>query len=116
MSQFRILEIDQLLSEYCHVTSNPRRSLLIRILGDGERTVSELVELTGFSAANISQHLRLLRQKRIVAVQRDGAYSRYRLIAPKLLQAMALMREAFMECLDGEQRMFLMAQEDSRHE
>jgi DNA-binding transcriptional ArsR family regulator len=123
MKEFRISEIDELLAEYCHATSNPRRSLLIRILGEGaeegaaqegaaqedwdgrERTVSELVELTGFSAANISQHLKLLRDKRIVAVRRQGGYARYRLAQPKILEAMRLMREAFLECLDQEERL-----------
>ncbi len=118
MKEFLISEIDELLAEYCHATSNPRRSLLIRILGEGadegaagedwigrERTVSELVELTGFSAANISQHLKLLRDKRIVAVRREGGYARYRLVQPKILEAMCLMREALLECLEQEDRL-----------
>ena len=99
MSKHRITETDQLLAEYCHTTSNPRRALLLRILGGGERTVTELVELTGFSAANVSQHLKLLRDKRIVAVAREAGFARYRLAQPKILAAMNLMREAFLECM-----------------
>ena len=51
MSKYRITETDELMAEYCHAASSPRRNLLLRILGRGEQTVSELVEVTGFSAA-----------------------------------------------------------------
>lgn len=101
MSKFRITETDELMAEFCHATSSPRRSLLIRILSQGDRTASELVEETGFSPANVSQHLKVLRDKRIVAVQRQGGRALYRLLQPKILAAMELMREAFLECLGG---------------
>ncbi len=101
MSQLRITETDHLVAEFCHTASSPRRSLLIRILSTGERTASELASETGFSPANVSQHLKLLRQKRIVAVSRVGGRARYRLIQPKILEAMDLMREACFECLGG---------------
>jgi ArsR family transcriptional regulator len=100
MSKYRISEIDQLMAEFCHATSSPRRSLLIRILSRGERTASELAAETGFSPANVSQHLKLLRDKRIVAVRRSGGRASYRLLQPKVLEAMELMRQAFLECLD----------------
>ncbi len=75
--------------------------MLIRILSHGERTASELSTETGFSPANVSQHLKVLRDKRIVAVLRQGGRARYRLLQPKILVAMELMREAFLECLEG---------------
>jgi DNA-binding transcriptional ArsR family regulator len=100
MSKYRISEIDQLMAEFCHATSSPRRSLLIRILSQGERTASELAAETGFSPANVSQHLKLLRDKRIVAVRRSGGRASYRLLQPKVLEAMELMRQAFLECMD----------------
>jgi ArsR family transcriptional regulator len=99
MSQFRNSEIDELMADFCHATSNPRRSLILRLLAERERTVSELVEATGFGPANLSQHLKLLRDKRIVAVQRQGGRATYRLLQPKILEAMRLMREAFLETL-----------------
>jgi DNA-binding transcriptional ArsR family regulator len=101
MSKYRITEIDELMAEFCHATSSPRRSMLIRILSHGERTASELSTQTGFSPANVSQHLKVLRDKRIVAVLRQGGRARYRLLQPKILAAMELMREAFLECLEG---------------
>jgi DNA-binding transcriptional ArsR family regulator len=45
----------------------------------GERTVEELVELTGLAPSAASQQLRLLRQGRLVAVRRAGRHAYYRL-------------------------------------
>jgi DNA-binding transcriptional ArsR family regulator len=45
----------------------------------GERTVEQLVELTGIAPSAASQQLRLLRQGRLVAVRRDGRHAYYRL-------------------------------------
>jgi ArsR family transcriptional regulator len=100
----RISELDKLQADYCHAISNPRRALLLRILGEGERSVSALVELTGFSPANVSQHLTLLRSRRIVAMRREGGFTLYRLAQPRILEAMSLMREALLESLDRQQR------------
>ncbi len=99
MSKSRISEVDRMLADHCHAISNPRRNLIIRILGDGEHTVSELVELTGFSCSNISQHLKILRDRRIVAVNRNGAFASYRLAQPGLLEAVSALRNAMIESL-----------------
>jgi len=97
MPNYRLTEIDRLLADYCHAISSPRRNLIIRILGEGERTVSQLVELTGFSISNVSQHLKVLRDKRIVAVRREGAYATYSVAQPQLLNAMETLRDAIIE-------------------
>ena len=44
-----------------------------------ERTVEELVELTGLAPSAASHQLRLLRQARLVAVRRTGRHAFYRL-------------------------------------
>ncbi len=45
----------------------------------GERTVEQLVELTGLAPSAASHQLRLLRQGRLVAVRRAGRHAYYRL-------------------------------------
>lgn len=99
MPNYRITEIDRILADYCHAISSPRRNLLIRLLGERERTVSELVELTGFSISNVSQHLKILRDKRIVAVRRAGSYATYRMAHTGLLDAMETLRVAVLESM-----------------
>lgn len=55
-----------------------RLRLLFAML-TGERTVEELVQLTGLAPSAASQQLRLLRQGRLVAVRRAGRHAYYRL-------------------------------------
>lgn len=52
---------------------------LLDLLSQAERTVEQLADLTGMSVANVSQHLQVLRQARMVEVRRDGLYAHYRL-------------------------------------
>jgi len=101
MPELRITEIDRLLADYCHAISSPRRNLLIRLLGERDRRVSELVELTGFSISNVSQHLKILRDKRIVTVHRAGASATYSMAHPELLDAMEALREAVLKSMQA---------------
>ncbi len=81
----------------CKTFANPRRLRIVEALGDGERTVSELVELLGISKSNVSQHLGIMREKGVVEYRREGGYVFYRLSNPKVLEACRLMREVLLE-------------------
>src|SRR3989304_3558559 len=52
---------------------------LIELLSQAERPVEQLVEESGLSVANVSQHLQVLRRARLVEVRREGLYAFYRL-------------------------------------
>lgn len=58
----------------------------------GERTVEELVELTGLAPSAASQQLRLLRQGRLVAVRRAGRHAYYRLHDHHVAELLAAIR------------------------
>ena len=68
-----------------------RLRLLWAMLG-GERTVEQLVELTGLAPSAASQQLRLLRQGRLVAVRRDGRRAYYRLHDHHVAELLAAIR------------------------
>ncbi len=59
-------------AEMCKTISNPRRQAILDTIRSGEMTVSELIEKTGISQANLSQHLAILRVKGVVRTRRDG--------------------------------------------
>lgn len=71
-------EADQ-LAERMAVFATASRLRLLYALGDGERSVDELAELTGLTASAVSQQLRVLRHLRFVVARRDGRRQRYRL-------------------------------------
>lgn len=58
----------------------------------GERTVEELVGLTGLAPSAASQQLRLLRQGRLVAVRRAGRHAYYRLHDHHVAELLAAIR------------------------
>ena len=67
-------------SDVCKTLANPKRQEILDSLRQKEMTVNELVEKTGISQANLSQHLAILRSKGIVGSRRDGVnvyYSRH---------------------------------------
>jgi DNA-binding transcriptional ArsR family regulator len=65
------------------VAEASRRDLL-DALGDGEATVSELVDRVGLSQPQVSKHLGVLRAVGLVLVRADGRRRWYRVNGPAL--------------------------------
>ncbi len=80
-------------AEMCKTISNPRRQAILDTIRDGEMTVSELIEKTGISQANLSQHLAILRSKGVVKTRRDGNNVHYSLSNLKIIEAYDLISE-----------------------
>lgn len=57
---------------------HPLRLAILDALRDGEKTVTQLQELTGGEQASISQHLKVLRTQHIVTSRRQGTLIYYR--------------------------------------
>src|SRR5262249_8617256 len=72
--------------------SSPQRLELLELLAQGERTVEELAREATLSVANASQHLRLLRQARLVEARRDGLYVSYRLADASVYELWRVLR------------------------
>jgi ArsR family transcriptional regulator len=62
-------------------------------------TQRQIMEKTGLSQANVSQHLSIMKSKGIVAYERKGKNVYYRLHNPKIVKAFDIMREALIENL-----------------
>ncbi len=69
----------ELVAERFRSLAEPARLQLLSCLREGEKTVSELVEETGFGQANVSKHLRLLHSHRFVARRKEGLHVFYSL-------------------------------------
>jgi len=64
--------------------AEPTRLKLLRALMGRPRTVTELVEATGFKQGNVSKQLGLLLTARFVAKEKDGNFARYSITDPTL--------------------------------
>ena len=97
-------EFFQLHAHLCKALAHPTRLLIIDQLRDGPVSVGELAERLSLAQSNISQHLSVLRDQRVVISRRDGNAVFYRLRDDRLTQAFDLLREVLRQILkEGEQ-------------
>jgi rhodanese-related sulfurtransferase len=69
----------QQLARIGHALGSGPRLALLDLLGQGPRTVDALATETGLTLANASQHLKVLRQARLVEAEKRGVFVTYRL-------------------------------------
>jgi ArsR family transcriptional regulator len=84
-------------AELCKAMANEHRQAILHIICDEERCVSDLAAEIGISVHNVSQHLRVLKERRLVASRKEGQSVYYRVTDKKFMEACALMREAIIE-------------------
>jgi len=90
-------EIYELQADICKIFANAKRMEIINILKDGEASANELIERTGSSKANLSQHMAALRAKGVILTRREGVNMYYSIANPKIIQACNLMKEVLAE-------------------
>jgi len=92
-------ELYKLHAEMCKVFSNPTRSEILNLLRDKEMSVTDLIQKTKLSQANISQHLSVMKSKGIATSKRKGKNIYYELENPKIIKAFDIIREVLAEKL-----------------
>jgi len=65
----------ELIAARFRALSEPMRLRLLNLLMGGEKTVGQLVEVTGSSQANVSKHLSVLREAGMIAMRKEGLSS-----------------------------------------
>ncbi|MBI4315136.1 MAG: winged helix-turn-helix transcriptional regulator [Chloroflexi bacterium] len=70
--------------------SDPSRLSILEALRDGPLTVSEIVEATGLSQSNVSNHLGCLRDCGLVVAEQEGRYVTYHLSDDRVAELLAL--------------------------
>lgn len=73
--------------------AHPLRWKILCSLGKSELSVGEIVERTGTSQSNISQHLEQLRNKNIVVSRKEANRIYYRIRNAQLLELIGIMRD-----------------------
>lgn len=75
--------------------AHPLRWKILCTLGERELSVGEIVEQTGTSQSNISQHLAILRDKGILTARKDANRVFYKVGDQRTLQLIGMMRQVF---------------------
>lgn len=90
------------VANYLKGLASPQRLMILCTLADGEKSVTDLVEVTGFAQSSVSQHLSKLKEEGIVTFKRDHRTLYYRLSSPLTQNIMALLYKEFCQHKTGE--------------
>lgn len=74
----------ELVARRFAVLAEPMRLRLIQALFEGEKNVTELVDLTGGTQANVSRHLQTLITAHILTRRKDGLQVFYKISDPTI--------------------------------
>jgi DNA-binding transcriptional ArsR family regulator len=74
------------VAAYFQALAEPTRLRLLNLLRDSGRSVGELAEVTGYSAANVSRHLALLAQHGLLAREVRGTSVYYAIADPAVYE------------------------------
>lgn len=80
-------------AETYKVLANPKRLEILNLLREQELSVEQLVKTLCVPKANVSQHLALLREAKLVTVRRDGLNKYYNIIDPRIVEPCRILYE-----------------------
>lgn len=80
------------IAQMTRALANPHRLEIIDLLAQGEKTVETIAGEVGASVANVSQHLQVLKQARLVNIRKQGHYVYYTLSDPAIFLAWQSLR------------------------
>lgn len=91
-------ELFAVQAEICKALANAKRLEIIHLLATSEKqSAAELISQVGLTKANLSQHIRVLKQTGIVEFEREGTQINYRLASPKIGEACETLHEFLVE-------------------
>lgn len=76
----------QLVAERFRLLGDPLRLQLLQTLAQGERSVAELVAMSGTTQANVSKHLQQLLRAGLLQRRKDGLHAYYSVADPSVFQ------------------------------
>ncbi len=93
-------EIQLLHERVCYALGDPTRILMLYLLNEGERCVSDLTRITGLPQSTVSRHLRVLRERGLVKTRRQGASILYSLMDARIIEALDILRQVLVRQLE----------------
>lgn len=107
MSKALPAELLEYVAERFRVLGDATRLGVLRtLLDDGEQNVGQLVDRLGTSQANVSKHLRVLHDARIVSRRTEGTSAFYSVTDPSLMPLCAIVCDRLREQVAADARTF----------
>lgn len=92
-------ELDVLHRNICQAVGDPKRIQIIYALRNEPRYVTALADLLDMPQPTVSRHLSILKQRGIVACERNGAAMVYRLADDRIVDVLDTMRALMRDVL-----------------
>ncbi len=83
----------RLVSKFFKGFADYSRLCIFQSLMDGEKTVTEIIDYTGFSQSKISNHLKCLRESDLVEARQDGKFIYYEIKDEKIKTILSIATE-----------------------
>ena len=99
MEQTLVEEVNLLHAQMCQGLADPTRILILYLLADNPRYVTELAEALGVRQPTVSHHLKVLRERGLVTTTREGNAVRYELRDRRIVEALDLLRAVMADIL-----------------
>lgn len=83
------------MAEVLRAVAHPSRIKILQILGRNQKCVKDLEQLVNIKQSNLSQHLRILKDRGIVECERRGMEVCYRIKNRKILDVIMCAKKFF---------------------
>jgi ArsR family transcriptional regulator len=90
-------DIPQLKAEFFKAMGHPVRIRVLELLSEGERPVSEMLEIIDIEQSHLSQQLGVLRRAGLVDSHRKGSHVVYAMADDRLVELLRLSREMMLD-------------------
>ncbi|MDA8290805.1 MAG: metalloregulator ArsR/SmtB family transcription factor [Actinomycetota bacterium] len=97
--------IYQLKGEFFKTLGHPARIRVLELLGDGEKSVGQLVPEVGIEASHLSQQLAILRRAGLVSTRKEGSSVFYSIANPDISELLAVARRILTSSLHASAEM-----------
>ncbi len=105
MEQTLVEEVNLLHAQMCQGLADPTRILILYLLADSAHYVSELAEVLEVRQPTVSHHLKVLRDRGLVTVTREGNAMRYALRDRRVVEALDLLRAVMGDMLSEQAKL-----------
>ncbi len=74
--------------------------MILKALGDGERSVGDIAKEVGIPDYTVSQHLRIMKDRGAVRARKEGRMVYYRVASQKFIEGASLIREGLLDVIE----------------
>lgn len=92
-------EVGLLHANVCQALADPKRILILYALHEGTKYVQELAEALAMPQPTVSRHLKILRERKLVTSERQGASVAYSLADERVIDALDTLRAVLLGTL-----------------